>query len=312
MEPMRAWRYYQFGEPSQVLKVELIPAPQISSPDDVLIEVKAVSFNPADYKVMRGDVKANVNLPFTPCVDISGIISEVGSNVKDLHLGSRVFAKLNMSVGGGLAEYALAKADFTFKLYGLPFEEASTLGISALTPYQALLKAGIKEGSKVLIVGGSAGTGIFAIQFAKKWGAEVIATTSTGNIDLLKQIGADRVIDYTKEDWSQTLRGEKLDIIFDNVGGHYSKARELGTPDTKFVAIADFPPAEPIPNAPTYIHHMMQDNPKDYQTILNWAEDKNIKPVLDKVYPFSLATDAFNHVMSRKAVGKVVVNLPHI
>jgi NADPH:quinone reductase-like Zn-dependent oxidoreductase len=311
MEPMRAWRYHQFGEPSQVLKVELIPA-KISSPDDVLIEVKAFSLNPVDYKVMRGDVKANIKLPYTPCVDISGIISEIGSNVKNLHLGSRVFAKLNMNAGGGLAEYALAKADFTFKLYDLPFEEASTLGIAALTPYQALQKAGIKEGSKVLIIGGSAGTGIFAIQFAKKWGAQVTATTRTENIDLLKKLGPDRVIDYTKEDWSQTLKGEKFDIIFDNVGGQYSKARGLGTPETKFVAIADFPPAEPIPNAPQYIHHMMQDDPKDYQTIVNWAEEKSIKPVIDKVYPFSLAVNAFEHVMSRKATGKVVLNLHHI
>ena len=218
---MKAIVYHGYGSP-KVLKLEEIDIPLVGD-DQVLVKVHAVSINPFDWHMLRGTpylVRLQAGL-FKPKNsgfgnDVAGVVEAVGKNVTEFRPGDEVF-------GGGrgaLAEYVCAARDgVVHKLGDLTFEQAASIPIAGLTALQGLRDKGqIQPGQSVLIHGASGGVGTFAVQIAKSYAAEVTGVCSTRNVDMVRSIGADEVIDYTQEDFTKS--GRRYDLIFDAVGDH--------------------------------------------------------------------------------------------
>jgi NADPH:quinone reductase-like Zn-dependent oxidoreductase len=197
---MKAIIVHEYGGPD-VLKLEDAPRPEPKD-DQVLIRVAAAAVNPVDAYIRSGKSAKffGTTLPFIPGYDIPGIVDKAGTKISKLKVGDHVYAYVSLDEGGGYAEYAVATEDEAApKPTSLTFESAAAVPLAALTAWQALIDAAkLSAGQTVLIHGGSGGVGSFAIQIAKARGAKVIATASTANQDLLKQLGADVAIDYTK------------------------------------------------------------------------------------------------------------------
>ena len=198
---MKAIRIHEFGGP-EVLKLEEVPRP-IPAAGEVLIKVFATSVNPVDWKIREGQRKEKfpVNFPLIPGWDVSGEIEEVGSDVKNFRKGDEVYSRPDPTKNGTYAEYVVVKANqVALKPKSIDHEQAAAVPLAGLTAWQGLFDYGqLQQGQKVLIHAASGGVGTFAVQFAKWKGAYVIGTTSAENIDFVKQLGADEVIDYKKE-----------------------------------------------------------------------------------------------------------------
>lgn len=216
---MKAIVYYGNGSPDILKLVDLdMPTP---ADNEVLIKVRAASVNPLDWRMMRGG-PAFLRLldrgpkMKRPGVDVAGVVEAVGKSVTHFKPGDAVFG----AAAGSFAEYACGEeSKLAAKPESISFEDAACVPIAGLTALQALRDNGkIEAGNKVLINGAAGGVGIFAVQIAKLFGAEVTGVCSARNLELVKSLGADRVIDYTREDFTQT--GERYDILFDNMGNH--------------------------------------------------------------------------------------------
>ena len=232
--PMKAVVHCEYGKPD-VLQVKEIEKP---TPDDtqLLVRVRAASLNPLDGHMMRGMLLARLmgNGLRKPKdtrigVDYSGVVEAVGKNVTQYKVGDEVFGGRN----GALAQYVCAKADrgVALKPANLTFEEAGSIAVAGTTALQGLRDVGrVQARQKVLVNGASGGVGTFAVQIAKAMGAEVTGVCSTRNVDLVKSLGADHVIDYTKEDF--TRGDQRYDVIFDNVQNHsFSERRHVLAPN---------------------------------------------------------------------------------
>src|SRR6266581_1877450 len=238
--PMKAAVYCEYGLAN--LKIEEIEKPTPTD-DQVLVRVRAASVNPYDWhfvegspKIMRGMIGGLRKPKDTRLgVDFAGTVEAVGKNVTQFKPGDEVFG----GKGGAFAEYVTPRADraVALKPANVTFEEAASVNIAGLTALQAVRDKGkIQPGQKVLINGASGGVGTFAVQIAKIFGADVTGVCSTRNVDLVKSLGADRVIDYTKEDYTRS--DQKYDVILDNVANHsLSENRKLLPPDGKYVLI---------------------------------------------------------------------------
>src|SRR5438034_6079928 len=230
---MRAIVQDTYGS-AEVIHLENIDTPEIAD-DEVLVRVQAASIHVGDWILMTGSpwvmrLATGLRRPKNrvPGTDVAGTVEAVGSNVKELRPGDEVFGW----GAGAFAEFARATEDhFIKKPANLTFEQASAIGVSATTALQLLRDDGrIRPGQKVLINGASGGVGTFAVQIAKAFGAEVTGVCSTQNLDLVRSIGADHVIDYTREDF--TKGGPRYDFILDNVANHsLAETRRALTPD---------------------------------------------------------------------------------
>ena len=236
---MRALFQQEYGEPEQVLTVREVDQPAV--PDDgVLVRVHAASIHIGDCHVIRGLPKAmrpifGLRRPKAeiPGMDLAGTVEAVGSGVTSVKIGDEVFG----NGAGAFAEYAVAKADMLApKPSSLSFEEASALGVSAQTALQAMRdQLKVEPGMKVLVVGASGGVGSFAVQVAKSMGAEVSGVCSTPNVELVRSLGADHVIDYKTDDYITS--SERYDRILDNVAAHpMGQVRRLLTPEGKLLS----------------------------------------------------------------------------
>ena len=220
-----------------VLKLEEIEKP-VPADDEVLIKVRAASVNPLDYhllhhpflrRVMARASKVKITRPGR---DVAGQVEAVGKNVKQFKPGDEVFGACN----GAFAEYACApQSAFASRPGNVSFEQAASVPVAALTAFQAFRdKAQIKPGQKVLINGAAGGVGTFAVQIAKTFSAEVTGVCSTRNVDMVRSIGADTVIDYTREDFTRS--GVTYDLIFDVVGkSSFSRGIRLLTPNGRYL-----------------------------------------------------------------------------
>ena len=237
---MKAIVYRCYGSPD-VLKLEDVEKPTPAD-DEVLVRVRAASVNPLDWHYMRGTpyimrLDSGVGTPTSTRmgVDFSGTVEAVGRNVKRFRPGDEVFGGRR----GAFAEYVTVREDraLALKPANVTFEQAAAVPIAAMTALQALRdKGGIQPGQKVLINGASGGVGTFAVQIAKSFGAEVTGVCSTRNLDLVRSLGADHVIDYTKEDFTKS--GQRYDLILDNVGNHPLLAlRRVLTPGGTMVIV---------------------------------------------------------------------------
>jgi NADPH:quinone reductase-like Zn-dependent oxidoreductase len=220
---MRAMRYHEFGGP-ECLRDDVVERPNPAE-DEVLVESAAMSVNPADWLLGAGYVRSfDVPMPFTPGMDFAGVVREIGSGVTGFAVGDRVFGATLIARSGSYAEYVTAPAAIVGHVpENIPLGMAAAVPLAALTAWEATrdaLHQGVTAGRRVLIQGGAGGTGTFAVQFAKQYGAHVIATGSAPNHDLLRSLGADEVVDYRATRFEDVV--DPLDAVIDLVGGDVS------------------------------------------------------------------------------------------
>ena len=214
---MKAVVIREYGEQVEIADV---PQPELLA-DSVLIEVHAASVNPVDNIVRAGYMKEMmpISFPYTMGYDVSGVVLEVGDQVTKFKKGEEVFSRPNSMQAGTIAEFTVVKAEeLAFKPSNISHQEAASIPLVGLTAWQALVaKGNLQKGQKVLIHAGSGGVGTLAIQMAKHLGAEVATTTSSTNIEMVKNLGADTVIDYKTQKFEEKL--SDYDLVFDMMGG---------------------------------------------------------------------------------------------
>ena len=322
---MKAIVQGKFGPPENVLKVQEIDGPGIGD-GDVLVQVRAASVHVGDYYmiaglpyVMRPLFSALRTKNRVPGSDIAGTVEAVGKDVTAFQPGDEVFG----SYKGAFAEQAaFPEGSLALKPDNLTFQEASAMGVSALTALQALRDRGkVRAGEKVLITGASGGVGTFAVQIAKASGAEVTGVCSTRNVEMVQSIGADRVIDYTQEDF--TAGEARYDLILDNVGSHArSDTRRALTPTGTL--LPNGAPVggwfgglkEPIGATVSSLFIRQQgrgfvstSNPEDLAALKELAEAGQITPVIDRTYPLNRAPEAVAHVGAGHTQGKTIITM---
>jgi NADPH:quinone reductase-like Zn-dependent oxidoreductase len=326
---MKALQIIKYGAINDSLSVKEIEKPAITS-NDILVEVKAASINPIDYKLVQGHLKEmlSLNFPITIGYDLSGVVVEKGVDVTKFEIGDAVYSRVPQEQMGTVAEFVSVHCDVVAKKpENISFEEAAGLPLAGLTAIQALESVGIKKEDRILIHAGSGGVGSIAIQYAKAKGAIVYTTTSTKNVDWVKALGADRVIDYKTEDYKEVANN--LDIVFDTLGGDYTfdafkiikeggkVTSVVGPPDldtAKQMGMQEYQLPEQLAElikekSATYKFTWMQPNGKQLQIITNLVEDDHIKPIVDLIYSFDDAIDAFEYLAKGRAQGKVIISL---
>jgi NADPH:quinone reductase-like Zn-dependent oxidoreductase len=320
---MKAIVFTKYGPPDVLhLKEVEKPAPKDSQ---VLVKIHAASVNAADWHLLRVDpfvVRLYFGLlkPKNTILgaDISGLVEAVGRNVKHFQPGDEVFGDIFRSGFGGFAEYVCACEDaLVLKPANISFEEAAAVPVAAITALQGLRDKGhIQPGQKVLINGASGGVGTFAVQIAKSFGAEVTAVCSTRNLDMARSIGADRVIDYTKEDF--TKNEQRYDLILAANGYHsisdYKRALSPkgiyvmagGSGAQMFQAIF-LGPWMSMAGGKKMGSLTAKSNQKDLIFIKELLEAGKVKPVIDRRYPLSEVAQALRYLEEGHARGKVVI-----
>ncbi|MEZ5226352.1 MAG: NAD(P)-dependent alcohol dehydrogenase [Acidimicrobiales bacterium] len=317
----------EFGDPRKVLRLETMEQPPVDD-DSVLVRVCAASIHiGAVYgvrgfpKVMRPMFKKFIADSGVIGQNLAGVVEAVGRNVTSFAVGDEVFG----SATGAFAEYAIATPDALGpKPANLDFEHASALGVSAFTALQGLTTYGhLTAGQHVLITGASGGVGSFAVQIAKALGSEVTAVCSTRNIELVRSIGADHVIDYTANDF--TTGAPTYDLIFDNVGGHPLKAmRSVLTADGRLLANGAPAPTgwlgglgHPLRVAIESLFSRQQarpflstENAADLRRLHDMAAAGTITPVIDRIAPLDEAIETIAAVGEGHNRGTSVIVIP--
>lgn len=311
---MRAMMIEQYGDREKIVEKE-IPLPTINE-DDVLVEVHAASVNPVDIAIREGYFQnfLNIKLPFVLGWDVAGTVSRVGSNITRFKEGDKVFSYPDLARNGSYAEYiAISEKDVSHMPTNLSFIEAASIPLVGLTAWRSLVDhAKIKSGDKVLILGGSGGVGSFAVQLAKNVGAYVAATTSTKNISFVKELGADLVIDYTTEDFSNIQ--SEYDIVFDTVGRkEFLKAFSMVKEGGVLVTIASSVTADDYAQAKTQnitIESVTNLPCGERLTLIKTLlEEGKIKPVIGNIFDLDQVKEAHQLSESKRATGKIVLKI---
>ena len=326
---MKALQIIKYGEIDDSIAFRDVNKPSIQD-KDLLIEVKAASINPIDKHIILGDLQGLLPIPLPSGIayDVSGVVVKKGEGINNFRIGDLVYTRVPQEQMGTLAEFvAVTHEVVSQKPKNITFEEAASIPLAGLTAMQTLEYAGIKENDKVLIHAGSGGVGSLAIQYAKAKGAYVYSTTSTSNITWVKELGADRVIDYKTEDYKALVKD--VDIVFDTLGQQYTiEAFELikhggkvvsvkGALDeetAKLFGITNYTIPEELAqqiNAKqaTYKYIFMHPNGAHLNVLKTMIESEQIKPIIDKIYPFEQSIDAFTHLATGRAKGKIVIRL---
>jgi NADPH:quinone reductase-like Zn-dependent oxidoreductase len=315
-----------YGSPD-IVRYEDIPKPTPAD-DEVLVRVHAASVNPLDWHYLEGTpylvrLDGGLGKPENPRlgVDFAGTVEAVGRNVRRFKPGDEVFG----GKFGAFAEYVTVREQraLALKPSNITFEQAAAVPIAAITALQALRDKGrIHAGEKVLINGASGGVGTFAVQIAKSFGAEVTGVCSTKNVDLVRSIGADHVIDYTREDF--TRGAQRYDLIVDTVGTHsWSEYRGVLNPGGDYVMIGSTTPghwfgflvipAEALILSPfvsqKFSMILAELNPGDLGALATLMQSGKLTPVIDRRYKLSEAAEALRYLEKGHARGKVVLTV---
>ncbi len=323
---MKAIVYRCYGS-ADVLKLEDVEKP-IPADNEVLVKVKAAAVNPLDWHYMRGSpyimrlMGSGLGTPADPRmgVDFAGIVEAVGRDVTQFKPGDEVFGGRS----GAFAEYVIVPDDraLVLKPANLSFEQAASVPIAALTALQALRDKGqIMPGNKVLINGASGGVGTFAVQIAKSYGAEVTGVCSARNADMVRSIGADHVIDYKTEDYTEN--GLHYDLIIDMVGNHsLSKNRRVLTPDGKLVIVGGskgnwlgplMRPIKALMYSPfvgqEFVMLLARLRQQDLKVLGELMKAGKLTPVIDRSYPLSEVPAAIRYSEEGHARGKIIISL---
>ena len=306
---MKAIVAHNYGGP-EVLKYEDAPVPEPKE-NEVLVRVIACGVNPADRLVVSGKFarEFGTHLPLIPGYDVAGIIVKTGAKIDEVKVGDRVYR--HAPFGGGWAEYAvLADWELAMMPKKVGFTEAAAVPLAALTAWQALVDAAqLSAGQTVLIHGGSGGVGSFAIQTAKARGARVIATASTANQDLLKQLGADVAIDYTKTKFEEVVKD--VDVVLDPVGKD-TLARSYGVVKKGGMVatlVARLDKAELEKHGIRGAGIAVKPDAKELAEITQLIEEKKIRPIVTQVLPLSEAVKATEQAATHHTRGKIVLRI---
>lgn len=305
--------------------------------DELLVKVHAAGLNPIDNMIPTGMFKPvlHFQLPATLGSDLAGVVTEVGSNVTRFKPGDAVFASIFDLGTGSLAEFAVVpESAAALKPANLDFVQAASIPMVGLTSWQALKeRANLRAGQKLFIPAGSGGIGTFAIQLAKHLGATVATTTSTGNVELVRSLGADEVVDYKKQDFEKVL-GD-YDVVLGTLkGAELERTVGILKPGGKIVSLigpldAAFADAKRLnfflrfvfglmsrkimrlarKRAVTYSFLFVRPDGDQLSEIGKLLEAECIKPVIDKVFPFEEAKDALAYLAQGRSKGKVVVKM---
>lgn len=325
---MKAWTWDRYGSPD-VLTLRDVDEPDIAR-DEVLVRVRAASVNPYDWRHLRADpflVRLSVGLrrPRAGLIlgaDLAGVVERVGDEVSGLRPGDEVFGEVPL---GAFAEaVAVSQERLAVKPAGLPFEQAAAVSMAAHTALQGLRdEGGIAAGQRVLVHGASGGIGTFAVQLAKTFGAEVTGVCSTRNLELVRSLGADEVVDYTREDF--TRRERRYDLLLDIVGDRsLAELRRVLTPRGTLVIVGGIatsgrllgPAAQMLRGAlaSRFVGHRIasvgwRPNAGDLRFLAELMEAGQVAPVIDRTYPFAELPEALRHLERRHARGKIAITL---
>jgi NADPH:quinone reductase-like Zn-dependent oxidoreductase len=306
---MKAVVAHEYGPP-EVLKIEEAPRPEPSE-DEALVRVIASSVNPADPLTLNGKYarEFGTHLPLIPGYDIAGVVEKTGANVTKLKVGDAVYGY--PTFGGGWADYVTVKqGEVAAKPKSLNFVEAAAVPMGALTAWQALVDvAKLQPGQTVLIHGGSGGVGSFAIQIAKARGARIIATASTANQDLLKQLGADLAVDYTKTKFEDVAKD--VDVVLDPVGKE-TLARSYGIVKKGGIVMSLVARPDPVELEKRGIRGAgisVHPDSEDLAEIAQLIDAGKLKPIVTQVVPLSEAIAAQQQAATHHTRGKVVLRI---
>lgn len=325
---MKAIIYTHYGSPNVLdLKEVAKPAPKAN---EVLIKIHAASANPADWRTMRATpfLARLANGFFKPRnpklgADLAGRVEAVGANVTQFKVGDEVFGCMALNALGSFSEYACVAEDaaVALKPANLTFEQAAAVPLAAFTALQGLRDTGrIRSGHTVLVNGASGGVGTFAVQIAKAFGAEVTGVCSTRNMDLVRSIGADHVIDYSREDF--TRKGQQYDLIYCAVGNHSVSDYRRALKPQGVCAIAGFtslrlmfqhmivgPRESKAGGAQIGLMPTMKPNKSDLVCVKELLESGKVVPVIDKRFPLHETAEAIRYLETGRARGKVIINV---
>lgn len=332
---MKAYTINKYGKEEKFLQSEI---PQPTAKDhEVLIQIHATSINPLDFKLKNGEFKLFMPYRFPLILghDLAGTIVEIGSKVSRFNIGDEVYSRPSDYHIGTFAEYiAVNENDIALKPKGISFEEAASFPLVALTAWQAMVeKAQLKKGQKIFIQAGSGGVGTIAIQLAKHLGASVATSTSAANMDLVKSLGADVIIDYKTQDFETILKD--YDVVLNSQDEKtLEKSMRILKPGGKVISISG-------PPDPAYAQEFhlawwmkvimffisskirkqakklnveysflfMKANGQQLAEISNLIESGAIRPVIDKIYPIDQLNEAMDYVSNGRTKGKVVVKV---
>ena len=325
---MKSVVYSQYGS-AEVLEISEVEVPAITE-NQVLVKVQAVSINPADWHFMRGTpylvrLQSGLRKPKIGKfgLDMAGVVESVGASVSEFKVGDAVYGESM----GALSEFAVfGKNSLALKPANLNFEEAAAVPMAGFTAIQALRdKAKVKAGQKVLIVGASGGVGTFAVQIAKTFGAHVTGVCSTVNVEMVKSIGADRVIDYKKEDFFTGV--DEYDVIVQTAGNYtLMQLRTTLASGGTLVLAGDSSGVKPVfglgfvfgmlkalaiskftkHNIPPFLAKRSKE---DLIALSELIESGKVKPVIDRKYPMAQVAEAVTYLEAGHARGKVVITL---
>ena len=332
---MKAFIIDRYGN-KDPMRLGQVPEP-ILRDDDVLIEIHAAAVNVLDSKIKSGEFKLILpyRLPLVLGHDVAGVVTRVGSRVRQFKIGDEVYARpADHRIGAFAQCIAVNENDVALKPKNLSMEEAASLPLVGLTAWQALIeKAHLKKGQKVFIQAGSGGVGSFAIQLAKQIGATVATTTSSVNIDLVKGLGADIVVDYKKDDFEKVLQNYDV-VLHSQDAGALEKSLHVLRPGGTLISISGPPDpafAKGI-GAPWFVGAIvrllsygvrkkarqrglaysflfMRANGHQLSEITRLIEAGTIRPVIDRVFPFESTNEALAYVEAGRAKGKVVIKV---
>lgn len=308
---MKAIRIHEFGGP-EVLKLEEIDKP-LPAAGEVLIKVYATSVNPVDSKIRNGKNYQRYNnpMPMTLGFDVSGVIEKAGSEVDIYKPGDEVYGRPDLNRNGAYAEYIVMPVNkISFKPKSLSHNEAAAVPLAALTAWQGLFDHGkLQTGQRILIHGAAGGVGTFAVQFAKWKGAYIISTASENNIEFLKHLGADEVIDYKKQKFEDVLT--KIDVVFDVIGGDTQK-RSVQVMKEGGILVSTLGIVDKDLLLQKNIHgemYMAQSIPNQLSQIAKLIDEGKVQPVIAKIIPLEQAAEAQKKSEQGHVRGKIVLEV---
>lgn len=308
-QTIQAIRVNQYGGPEE-LKLERIPRPEPQA-GEVLVRIHAAGVNPVDWKIRAGWLKdfLPMQFPYTPGLDLAGVVEEVGPGVTAFQKGQVVFGQ---SPKGAYAEYTAAPVEkLAPKPKALSFDEAAAIPIGATTAWQGIFDhGGLQAGQRVLIQGAAGGVGLFAVQFARWKGAHVIGTTSTANVDFVRSLGAETVIDYTSTPVEQVVHD--VDLVFDTVGGNTleSSLRVLKRGGTLVTIAGQQPPEEKVRERGVRVASFAAQVSSDLlQTFAQLIDEGQVKVFVAERFSLSQAQQAHERSQGGHGRGRIVLSI---
>ncbi|MFE5624864.1 NADP-dependent oxidoreductase [Streptomyces virginiae] len=307
---MKAAVITQYGQVRDVVRVADAPVPAVG-PQDVLIEVRAAGVNPVDHLIVKGFMSADaLTGPVVIGNELAGVVTEIGAEVTRFAVGDEVFSRVDPRVGGAFAEYAAVDQSLVAaKPAALTFEEAASLPLVALTALQALTEqSDVRAGTRVLIHGAAGGVGSAAVQIAKQLGAEIWATASADTVDLVRELGADRVIDYRAEKFDEVV--SDIDVVLDTIGGE-TQERSFGVLKTGGTLVSTIPIADAEAKKARWNVEargfFMHPDGEQLAHLAGLVEAGQLRPIVEMVFPLDETAAALQKVERGGARGKTVI-----